>query len=167
MAFATVAIVLADLIVIGFCVIYLSRAERAIARRWLEQRDALEDVRSGLGRLVAEAEERAKEFERLLGLREKQLRDLLYRLAEEEERVRRATRAEPTGDTVRSEVDRLAASGMGPVEVARALNLDPAAVRLMFELRPRSVTPVRAPGAGRTSRTVAAVEPAGAAGAAE
>ena len=137
MILAATAIVLADLIVIGFCVVYLSRAERALARRWLAQRDALEDVRGGLGRLVAEAEERAKEFERLLGVREKQLRDLLYRLAEEEERVRRAMQPEAAGDPVRSEVERLAASGMGPVEVARALKLDPAAVRLMFELGPR------------------------------
>jgi len=167
MTLAIVTIVLADLIVIGFCVVYLSRAERAVARRWLAQRDALEDARAGLGRLVAEAEERAKEFERLLGLREKQLRDLIYRLAEEEERVRRVMRAEPSADAVRHEIDRLASGGMGPVEVARALNLDPAAVRLMFELRPRSVTPVRAPTAQRTGRGAAAAEPAGAAGPAE
>jgi hypothetical protein len=167
MALAITTIVLADLIVIGFCVVYLARAEGAVARRWLAQRDALEEARAGLGRLVAEAEERAKEFERLLGLREKQLRDLLYRLAEEEERVRRATRTEPAGDGVRREVDRLASSGMGPVEVARALSLDPAAVRLMFELRSRSVSPVRASGGGRSSRSVLAAEPAGSAGAAE
>jgi hypothetical protein len=168
MIVATAAIVLADLVVIGFCVVYLARAERALARRWLAQRGALEDARSGLAHLVAEAEERAREFERLLGVREKQLRDLLYRLAEEEERVRQAARAEPVGDAgVRGEVERLAASGMEPIEVARALDLDPAAVRLMFELRPRSVAPAGAAAVRRTGRRVGEAEPAGAAGAAE
>jgi len=83
-------VVLADIAVICFCVFYLSRAGRALDERWNAQRDALEAARGALERLVRDADERATDFERVLGARERSLRGLLFRLAEQEERVRRS-----------------------------------------------------------------------------
>jgi hypothetical protein len=133
MSVAVAAIVIADLLVIGFCVVYLSRAARTLSHRWQEQRIALETVRGSLERLVGDADARAQEFERLLASREKQLRTLLYQLAEEEERLRGSAPARPGGDLERG-VRRLQERGLGPMEVARELDADPAQVRLLFEL---------------------------------
>lgn len=143
MSFAVMAVLLADLMVIGFCVYYLSQAGRTLDQRWQSQRDALEAVRCGLERLVGEAEERARDFGELLGTREKHLRDLLYRLADEEERVRRASgvRSEvSSADGFGQLVAQLAATGLGPVEIARRLKADPAQVRLMVDLQSQSST---------------------------
>ena len=138
MGVAVATVVLADLLVIGFCVFYLSRAGRVMDQRWQQQRDALDMVRGSLERLVGEADERAREFEQVLGARETQLRKLLHELAQEEERVHGARRTEggpPTFQGLAQEVDRLAGAGLGPLEVARKLNADPAQVRLIFDLQ--------------------------------
>lgn len=138
MTLAVTAILLADLMVIGFCVYYLSQAGRTLDQRWQSQRDALDAVRRGLERLVGEAEERAREFGDLLGVREKRLRDLLYKLAEEEERLRRANGVQAEighAENFAEVVARLAAAGLGPVEIARQLKADPAQVRLMVDLQ--------------------------------
>jgi hypothetical protein len=137
MSYAVAAVVLADLAVIGVCVFYLSRAGQALDERWEKQRHALEGVRGALERLVAEADRRAHDFAQLLGTREQDLRGLLHRLAEQEERVRSSSGIEvssPAGPGLANEVSRLTAAGLGPVDVARELKVDPAQVRLMLDL---------------------------------
>jgi hypothetical protein len=138
MGIAVAVIVVADLLVIGFCVLYLTRAGERLTRHWTRQREALESVRGALERLVGEAEARAREFEQLLGVREKHLRTLLRELAEGEERVRRAREGRaggpPPRTTIAEDARRLAATGLGAMEVARTLAADPAEVRLVLEL---------------------------------
>jgi hypothetical protein len=153
---AVLVIVLADLFVIGFCVVFFARAGQALERRAADQRDALERVRGALESLVREAEARAREFEQLLGVREKHLRALLQRLAEEEERLRDAsptppaspavTMARPGGVRV-GDAKRLAEAGLGPVDVARTLGADPAEVRLVLDLERRFLGGEPQPGA--------------------
>ena len=141
MGVAVAVIVLADLLVIGVCVLYLTRAGETFERRWVQQRETLESVRGALAQLIGEADVRAQEFERVPGAREKHLRQLLYELAGEEKRLRRAqpgaTAPEPPPAAIAEEVRRLAATGLGAVEVARRLDADPAEVRLMLELQGR------------------------------
>jgi hypothetical protein len=136
MGLAVALVVLADIAVIGICVFYLARAGRRLDTGWQRQQHALDDSRSALERLIGDADQRAREFERVLGARERALRDLLYRLAEEEERVRRAgdADADAVPSTLTDEVTRLTAAGLGPVDVARELQIDPAQVRLMLDL---------------------------------
>jgi hypothetical protein len=158
MGIAVAVIVVADLLVIGFCVLYLTRAGDTLTRHWTRQRETLENVRSALERLVGEAEARAREFEQLLGVREKHLRTLLRELAEGEDRVRQAQESRGSGRSARptlaEDARRLAATGLGAMEVARTLAADPAEVRLVLELeggtaRAASVRAARPPvGAG-------------------
>ena len=139
MAYAVAAMVLADIAVICFCIFYFSRAGRTLDDRWNVQRKALEAARGALERLVGEADERARDFDRVLGAREQSLRGLLFRLAEQEERVRRSdtTTETPQKSTrgLAAEIGRLASAGLGPVEVARKLNVEPAQVRVILGLR--------------------------------
>lgn len=139
MGLAVTVIVLADLLVIGFCVLYLARAGRTLERHWSQQRQALENVRGALEGLLGEADTRAREFEQLLGVREKHLRTLLCELAEEESRVRRAHQRGAAGTATRTtlaeDARRLTATGLSVVEVARRLETDPAEVRLALELQ--------------------------------
>lgn len=143
MGLAVSMVVLADIAVICFCVFYLSRAGKALDERWNAQRKTLEAARGALERLVRDADERATDFERVLGARERSLRGLLFRLAEQEERVRRCdTGAETSAanpGTAR-EISRLRAAGLGPVEVARELNVEPAQVRLVLGLQEQQET---------------------------
>ena len=137
MGLAVAVVVLADIAVICFCVFYLSRAGRALDERWHAQRDVLEAARGALERLVKDADKRARDFEQVLGARERSLRGLLFRLAEQEERVRRSDgvpeRSQATPVTA-TQISRLTAAGLGPLEVARELNVEPAQVRLVLGL---------------------------------
>jgi hypothetical protein len=146
MGLAVTMVVLADIAVICFCVFYLSRAGRALDERWNAQRDALEAARGALERLVRDADERATDFERVLGARERSLRGLLFRLAEQEERVRRSDsgpQRSPASPATAKEISRLRAAGLGPVEVARELNVEPAQVRLVLGLQEHQETEER------------------------
>jgi hypothetical protein len=153
---AVLVIVLADLFVIGFCVVFLARAGQGLERRAADQRQALERVRGALESLVREAETRAREFEQLLGVREKHLRALLQRLVEEEERLRDASpmpaassaaaRLRPGGVSA-EDAKRLANAGLRPVDVARTLGADPAEVRLVLDLERRFEGGAPPPGA--------------------
>jgi len=138
MGYAVAVVVLADIAVICFCMFYLSRAGRTLDDRWNEQRKALEAARGALERLVGDADERARDFDRVLGARERHLRGLLYRLAEQEERVRRSDTGTETGQAatpgLAAEIGQLTDAGLGPVEVARKLNVEPAQVRLILGL---------------------------------
>jgi len=138
MGYAITAVILADVGVVFFCIFYFTRAGKAMDDRWMEQRQAFEGARVELGRLVQEAERRSREFQSTLERREKTLRDLLYRLSEQEERVRQAGTSGATevrdDAGVRDRVGRLAASGNGPLEIARDLKLEPAQVRLIMDM---------------------------------
>jgi hypothetical protein len=138
MGYAVLVMVLADLAVIGVCVFYLTRAGGALEAQSQKQRLALDAARVALERLVAHADERARDLEQALGARERQLRDLLYRLAEQEDRVREAagepreTQAARPG--LAAQAQQLAARGLDALEVARELEIDPAEARVMLDL---------------------------------
>lgn len=138
MGYAVTIVVLADIAVICFCVFYFSRAGHALDERWERQWKVLEGARGALERLVGDADVRARDFDQVLGTRERQLRGLLYRLAEQEERLRRSEASTepppPAASRFASEVSRLSVAGLSPVEVAHELKVEPAQVRLVLDL---------------------------------
>jgi hypothetical protein len=141
MSYTIMLVALADLAVIGLCVLYLMRAGRSLESQWQKQRVVLDGAQVGLERLIEQADERARALEEALGTRERQLRDLLYRLAQQEERVRTPAAVRPpretaaaTQPTLAGQAHRLAAGGMDTVEVARELAVEPAQVRVMLDL---------------------------------
>lgn len=141
MNYTIVLVALADLAVIGLCVLYLVRAGRGLELQWQKQRVTLDGAQVALERLIEQADERARALEGALGTRERQLRDLLYRLAQQEERVRTplvvappTEAAEAAQPTLAAQAHRLAARGLDVVEVARELAVEPAHVRVMLDL---------------------------------